>query len=56
MPWLWLLRKELRRFPTSVSGATKQNSGVAAACNVLETGCNHDPGSIMGALQASAGT
>jgi hypothetical protein len=31
MPWV-LLRKEVRRFVDSVSGATRQNSGVAAAC------------------------
>ena len=33
MPWV-LLRKELRRLPASVSGATRQNSGVAAACGI----------------------
>lgn len=31
MPWV-LLRKEVRRLVASVSGATRQNSGVAAAC------------------------
>ena len=31
MPWV-LLRKEVRRLVDSVSGATRQNSGVAAAC------------------------